>query len=308
MDWLVADGVGAADLVGPGGDFGDGVRSEVGDEELAAVGFKGEVYGGLAYVEEGEQVVGGETGVLAGGPGVGGCGEVDGHDLVSTGAGDEGLGGVGEDDGVGGSGAAGDGCAEGQDLSVGRGWLVWCDVEDGDAAAGAVGDDEATGVRGDAGDAGLLTGAGDEDLAVMFEVEDADGIGAGVGDVAAAACGIDADEVRLAMDGDGGGDDIAFGVDDGDRPGLVGGAGVDDINLVTDGVCGEAGRVDAYLEGAVGAEIDEVEDADGVGGSVGDVGELTVASRDVGKGVAAATCGEGEESEGTGCWNRSAWH
>lgn len=154
----------------------------------------------------------------------------------------------------------------------------------------------------------MFAGAGDVDFTVMFEVEDADGVGAGVGYVTAAAFRVDADEVRLAMDGDGRGDDVAFGVDDGDRPGLAGGAGVDDINLVTDGVCSEAGRVDANLEGAVGAEIDEVEDADSVGGTVGDVGELTVSSRDVGEGVASAACGEGEEGEGAGGKEMSAWH
>ena len=48
----------AADFVGAGGDLGDGVAVEVGDEDLAAVGLHGEVDGGLADVEEVEQVVG----------------------------------------------------------------------------------------------------------------------------------------------------------------------------------------------------------------------------------------------------------
>ena len=95
VDGLAADGEGAADLVGAGGDLGDGVRAEVGDEDLAAVGLEGEVNGGLADVEEGEKVVGCEGGVLAGGPGFGRGGEADGHDLMPRGAGDEGLGGVG---------------------------------------------------------------------------------------------------------------------------------------------------------------------------------------------------------------------
>ena len=120
VDGLAADGIGAADLVGPGGDLGDAVGAEVGDEDLAAVGLEGEVDGGLADVEEGEEVVGGEGGVLSGGPGVGCGGEADGHDLMSGGAGDEGFGGVGEDDGVGGSGAAGEGGAEMEDGAGGR--------------------------------------------------------------------------------------------------------------------------------------------------------------------------------------------
>ena len=42
-----------------GGDLGDAVGAEVGDEDLAAVGFEREVDGGLADVEQGEEVVGG---------------------------------------------------------------------------------------------------------------------------------------------------------------------------------------------------------------------------------------------------------
>ena len=64
--------------------------------------------------------------------------------------------------------------------------------------------------------------------------------------------------------------------------------GVDDVDLVADGFDGEAGGVGADLEGAVLAEIDEVEDGDGVGGAVGDVGELAVAGGDVGEVAATA--------------------
>ncbi len=88
---LGADDVGAQDFVGPGGDLGDGVGVEVGGEEFAAVGLEGEVGGGLADVEEGEEVVVLEVGVLLPAPGVGRGGEPDGHDLVASGAGDEGL-------------------------------------------------------------------------------------------------------------------------------------------------------------------------------------------------------------------------
>ena len=54
---VCADERRAADFVVAGGDLGDGVAVEIGDEDLAAVGFHGEVDGGLADVEEIEQVV-----------------------------------------------------------------------------------------------------------------------------------------------------------------------------------------------------------------------------------------------------------
>ena len=98
------------------------------------------------------------------------------------------------------------------------------------------------------------------------------------------ARGFDADEVGLAVDSDGGSDAVVFGVDDGDCAGL----GVDGVNLVALRVYGYAGGVGANFEGAVLAKIDEVEDGDGAGGSVGDVGELAVAGGDVGEVAATA--------------------
>jgi len=96
--------------------------------------------------------------------------------------------------------------------------------------------------------------------------------------------GVDADEVGEAVDADGGDDAVGGGVDDGDGAGL----GVDDVDLVADRVGGDAGGAEAYLEGAVLAEIDDVEDGDGVGGSVGDVGEFAITGGDVGEVAAAA--------------------
>ena len=264
---LAADGVSAEDFVGPGGDFRDAVGAEVGDEDLAAVGLEGEMNGREAYVEQGEDVIGGECGVLLGGPGAGSGGEIDGHDLMAGGTGDEGLGGVGEDGDVGGSGAAGEGGAQMED---GAGRVVGGYVEDGDAVATAIGNDERAHIGGDTGEAGLLAGAGDGDFAATVEVDNADGVGTGVGDVGTVTGGLDADEVGEAVDADGGDDAVGGGVDDGDGARL----GVDDVDLVADGVDGDAGGVEAYLKGAVLAEIDDVEDGDGVGGSVGDVGEL----------------------------------
>ena len=97
------------------------------------------------------------------------------------------FGGVGEDDGVGGTGAAGEGGAEVEGLLGGCVDDVGIDVEDGDAAAAAVGDDEGAAVGGDTGQAGLFAGAGDGDLAAVIEVEDGDSVGAGVGDEGAVA-------------------------------------------------------------------------------------------------------------------------
>ncbi len=48
------------------------------------------------------------------------------------------------------------------------------------------------------------------------EVEDGDVVGAGVGDVGAMAVWCDVDEVGFLVDGDGGGDGVLLGVDDGD--------------------------------------------------------------------------------------------
>ena len=237
---LAADGVGAEDFVGPGGDLGDAVGAEVGDEDLAAVGLEGEMDRGEAHVEECEKAVGGKGWVLLCGPGVGGGGEVDGHDLMTGRAGDEGFGGVGEDGGVSSSGTAGEGGAQMED---GAGGVVGGYVEDGDAVAAAVGDDERSHVWGDAGEAGLLAGAGNGDLAAAVEVDDGDGVRAGVGDVGAVTGGLDADEVGEAMDTDGGDYAVGGGVDDGDGAGL----GVNDVNLIADWVYGNAGGVKAYL-------------------------------------------------------------
>jgi len=99
------------------------------------------------------------------------------------------------------------------------------------------------------------------------------------------AGGFDADEVGEAVDGDGGDDPVGAGVDYGDGAGL----GVDDIDLVAEGVYGDAGGIEAHLKGAVLAEIDEVEDRDCVGGAVGDVGVFPVTGGDVGELIAAAS-------------------
>src|SRR5271170_600462 len=55
---MSADESSAADFIGAGSDFGDGVAVDVGDEDLAAVGLHGQVHWGLPYVEKIEKVVG----------------------------------------------------------------------------------------------------------------------------------------------------------------------------------------------------------------------------------------------------------
>ncbi len=77
---------------------------------------------------------------------------------------------------------------------------------------------------------------------------------------------------------------VGCGVDDGDGAGL----GVDRVDLVAARIDGDSGGVVADPEGAVLSQVDEVEDGDGVGGAVGDVGKLAVAGGDVGEAAAAA--------------------
>jgi len=119
------DDVCAGDFVGPGGDFGDAVGVEVGGEDLALIGLEGEMGGGFADVEEGQELVVLHSGVLPAAPGVGRGGQPDVHDLMAAGTGDEGFGAggglggvVGGDGDVGGAGAAAEGCAELQGLFV----------------------------------------------------------------------------------------------------------------------------------------------------------------------------------------------
>ena len=92
------------------------------------------------------------------------------------------------------------------------------------------------------------------------------------------------------MDADGGGEGVGCGVDDGDGAGL----GIDDIDLVATRIDGEPGGIVADPEGAVRAQVDEIEDGDGVGAAIGDVGELAVSGGDIGESCAAAA-GAGHE-------------
>ena len=62
----VANGIRAENGVVPGVNFGDGVRVEVGGEDLAAVGLESEMRGGFADIKEAEQVVMLQRGVFSG--------------------------------------------------------------------------------------------------------------------------------------------------------------------------------------------------------------------------------------------------
>src|SRR5271170_7944827 len=92
---MSADQRSASDFIGAGGDFGDGVAVEVGDEDLAAIGLHGQIHGGLAYVEKIEEVVRLFTVCLGS---LSRQGED--HHLVAAGAGDESLRRVGQNDRV----------------------------------------------------------------------------------------------------------------------------------------------------------------------------------------------------------------
>src|SRR6266478_4179540 len=98
------------------------------------------------------------------------------------------------------------------------------------------------------------------------------------------ACWVDADEGGQAVDWNGCGDAVVLGVDHGDGAGL----GVDDVDLVANRVYGQICRVDADLQGAVLAEVDEIEHRDGVGAAVADVSELAVSGRHVGEAAPTA--------------------
>ena len=86
------------------------------------------------------------------------------------------------------------------------------------------------------------------------------------------------------MDGDGGGYGVLLGVDDGDGSR----ARVDDVDFAASWGDGDSGGVVADGELAVAAEIDDVEDGDGVAGGVGDVGVFAVVGWVLGEVVGAA--------------------
>ena len=75
---------------------------------------------------------------------------------------------------------------------------------------------------------------------------------------------------------------------------------VDDINLVTNRVYGEPGGIEANLQGAILTKIDKIENRDGVGDAVADIGIFAIAIGDVGK-AAAVAAGAGKEKRKRGC-------
>jgi hypothetical protein len=95
---------------------------------------------------------------------------------------------------------------------------------------------------------------------------------------------IDTDKRGQAVNRESCGDAVAFRVNYGNCTGLT----VDDVDLITNRVGGEMSRIGADLQGAVLAEIDEVEHGDGVGAAVADVGVLPIADRNVGEAAPVA--------------------
>ena len=89
------------------------------------------------------------------------------------------------------------------------------------------------------------------------------------------------------MDRDGKSNAVGVGVDDRDGGGLR----VGDVNLVAHRIYGHSRRVGPDLEGAILAEIDQVEHRDGVGGPVTDVGVFVITSWDVWESAVVAAKG-----------------
>jgi hypothetical protein len=183
--------------------------------------------------------------------------------------------------------------------------VAWLERRDGggkeaDGAGTAVGDDERAAVGRDGGHGGAVAGGrGGDDLA-RGKIDDADQVGAGGDDEGALAGGVDGDGLRVAREGDGGDDGVPDGVDDGERALRLVGLRVDDVDLVDAGglaarVGGDGDGRAADREGAVGAQIHEVEHGDGVAGGIGDVGELAVSVRVGGEGAFVAG-GERDEA------------
>jgi len=145
----------ASDFIGAGGDFGDGVAVEVGDEYLAAVGLHGEIHGRLAYVEKVKKVV---RLFRIGGRSFSGQGKH--HYLMAAGAGDESLRRVGQDDRVSGSRTVGEDAADFQSMAI----------DEGHAATHAVGDQQGFIVGRDARHARRFADADDGDLSATIEI------------------------------------------------------------------------------------------------------------------------------------------
>ena len=189
---------------------------------------------------------------------------------------------------------------------------VWRHIEDGDAVAATIRDDKGAAVGGDAIDVRLFAGSGHGDLAASIKIEDAECVGARVGHVGPMACWVDADERGQTVDRDGCDDPVVLRVDYGDRARL----GVDDVDFVAKRIGGQIRWIGADLQGPVLAKVDEVEDGDGVGAAVTDVGELLIAGRHVGEAVPTAArdpqegrancCNDGSgEGESEGFWHGS---
>src|ERR1035438_4433632 len=102
----------------------------------------------------------------------------------------------------------------------------------------------------------------------------------------------------MAMEGNGGGDGVVFGVDHGER--AVGfAARVDDVDFVAGGTGGDCDGVLANGQFTVYADIDGVEDGDGSAAAVGDVGVLAVVGGVLWEVVRMAR-GEGQRQQGEG--------
>src|SRR5271157_2148253 len=239
---VVADQVGATDLVVIRLHDGEIVPLEVADEQLAAVGFQRKLDRQLAHVQKRQQPVGFQ---------------VDGGKLVRAGARDERLAVIGKDDDV---------------LRLLANWHSTAHrelgrVKDGDGVVGTIAYDHELPVRRNSPQTRSAAYANGRYHRALGNIDDGNIRRAGVGHVGALAVGRNGNKVRRAMNANGGDHFVALGVNDAD----VVGFGVDDVDFVALGIGGDAGRACADGDGLHILELQQIDNADGIALAVGNV-------------------------------------
>ena len=152
-----------------------------------------------------------------------------------------------------------------------------------------VGDDESFAVGGETDENRIVSCGELGRFAARCEIDDGDGVGAGVGDVGESSGAVQINRQRLAVERNCSHDSVVLGVDDRERAVGLRGAGVHDIDFVVRGVGGDGNRNMADGQLAIDADVDHVENRDGVAASVGYVDVLAVVGRVLREVVGAAS-------------------
>src|SRR5271157_4066826 len=239
---VVADQVGAADLVVIRLHDREIVPLEVADEQLTAIGFHRKLDGQLAYVEKRQQPVGFQ---------------VNGGKLVRAWTCDERLAVIGEDDDV---------------LRLLANWHSAAHrelgrVKDGDGVVGTIAHDHELPVRRNFRQTRSAAYANSSDHRALGNIYDGNIRRPGVGHVGPLAVGRNGNKVRRAMNANGGDHFVALGVNDAD----VDGFGVGDVDFVALGISSDAGRACADGDSLHVLELQQIENADGIALPVGNV-------------------------------------